>query len=330
MESPTDNHSLKQNRGYRTLVENFPNGVLVLFDSDLVYRIIGPETLPFSGRAAADMVDRSLFDLFPEETATLLEPELRATIAGDARSVDVEYGEHVHHIETEPVQIDGDPYGILVTQEVTDERETAEELQRQNERLDQFASMVSHDLRNPLSLAFGKIAMFRETGDESMIEDVEDALTRIDELTEDLLTLAKADHSSTESNPVSLADIALKAWGMIDTRSARLVTDEDTITGDASQLQALFENLFRNAVGHGGPDVTVRVGSLADGFYVEDTGKGFPSDEREQVLDHGFSTGYGGNGVGLTIVRHIAESNDWEISLAESNEGGARVEFHDT
>jgi signal transduction histidine kinase len=117
---------------------------------------------------------------------------------------------------------------------------------------------------------------------------------------------------------------------MIDSRSARLSIEDCTVTGDAGQLRALFENLFRNAIGHGGDDVTVRVGPVENGFYVEDTGKGIPLQDRDRVFEHGFTTGYGGSGVGLTIVRRIATAHGLDVSLSESEEGGARFEFRES
>lgn len=311
--------------GYRNLIDNFPNGVIVLFDADLYYRIVGPETLPFSGRKAADLVDKHLYELFPEETATELEPKLRSTIQGTAHSFDIEYDDRIHHIETKP--IDDDPYGVLVTQDVSDARQTAAELEQQNKRLDQFASMVSHDLRNPLSVAFGELEQYRETGDEACLDGIEEALGRAEDLIVDLTALARSSLPSNEHNSVSLQTVAWNAWNLIDTQSATLETKSGTIVGDKSQLQALFENLFRNAVGHGGDDVTVRVGPLDDGFYVEDTGEGIPPAKRDQIFEHGYTTGDGGSGVGLTIVRRIATEHDLEVAIAESAEGGARFEF---
>jgi signal transduction histidine kinase len=313
--------------GHRVLIENFPNGVLVLFDADLRYRIVGPDVLPFSGRNAAAMVGRSVSDLFPEGTADRLEPELRATIDGASRSFDVEYEAKIHHIETRPADVDGDSYGVLATQAVTEERHLSRELERQNERLDQFASMVSHDLQNPLSIATGRLDLYRETGDESHLSDVEDALSRMQELVGDLTALARENVPDAEHEPVELASVAADAWATIDSRSATLETDPCTVVGDAGHLQVLFENLFRNAVGHGGSDVTVRVGPQEEGFFVEDTGTGIPPARREQVFEHGFTTGYGGSGVGLTIVDRIARTHDLRVSLAESDEGGARFEF---
>jgi len=70
--------------------------------------------------------------------------------------------------------------------QVTTEQELREreaELEAQNERLEQFASMVSHDLRNPLSVASGNLELYRETGEESRLETIDTALTRIQETT---------------------------------------------------------------------------------------------------------------------------------------------------
>ncbi|WP_144904581.1 sensor histidine kinase [Halobellus captivus] len=313
--------------GHRALIEHFPNGVLVLFDPDLRYRIVGPAVLPFSKQESATMVGKDIFELFPPDTASRLEAALESTLEGAKQSFDIEFDDRIHHIETGPVDLDGDPYGVLVTQNVSEARESAQTLEQQNERLDQFASMVSHDLRNPLNIAKGRLELFRETNNPDHLEAVADSLERIDELTTDLTGLARSDKSAEEYEQVSLDAIAQSAWKMIDTREATLEAEACSIVGDRSQLQALFENLFRNAIGHGGAAVTVRVGPLEDGFFVEDTGKGIPSEKRETVFEHGFTTGYGGTGTGLTIVRRVATAHGFAVSLLDSSEGGARFEF---
>lgn len=190
--------------------------------------------------------------------------------------------------------------------------------------------MVSHDLRNPLSVASGNLELYRETGEESRLETIDTALTRIQELITDLTSLARYGIPDENHELVSVSEVARDAWELIDTRSATLSTEPCTVTGDASQITTLFENLFRNAVGHGGPDVTVRVGPLENGFYVEDTGDGIPPDERDTVFDHGYTTGYSGSGIGLTIVSRIAQAHSWDVTLTDSTEGGARFEFRAT
>ncbi|MDY7083447.1 MAG: ATP-binding protein, partial [Halobacteria archaeon] len=110
---------------------------------------------------------------------------------------------------------------------------------------------------------------------------------------------------------------------------------------DRGRLLHVFENLFRNSVEHGGNDVTIRVGDLPDiheetdeedddqryGFFIEDDGPGIPEEERDDVLEHGYTTSSSGTGFGLSIVRSIVEAHGWEIDVSESEEGGARFEI---
>jgi signal transduction histidine kinase len=185
-------------------VDNVPNGVLVLFDTDLRYRIVGPETLPAPELDPAEMVGQRVDALFPEDVVSLLEPELDATLDGDTRSFDVEYQSEIHHIETRPVDIDGDRYGVLLSQVVTDVRQTEQELLRANERLDQFASMVSHDVSNALTVAMGRLDLYRETHNTTYLDDLEEALERIDDLTSGLATLARS-RNPIEEKPLSIS-----------------------------------------------------------------------------------------------------------------------------
>ena len=78
------------------------------------------------------------------------------------------------------------------------------ELARQNERLDEFASVVSHDLRNPLNVAQGNLELARETGEAAYQERVAAALDRMDELIDDVLTLARNGRTVDEFRPVDL------------------------------------------------------------------------------------------------------------------------------
>jgi signal transduction histidine kinase len=124
---------------------------------------------------------------------------------------------------------------------------------------------------------------------------------------------------------VNLFALAETCWHNVVTTRATIERKTDrTIRADPSRLQQLLENVFRNAVEHGGDDVTVTVGELADGFYIEDDGRGIPADERADVFDVGYSTTDEGIGFGLSIVKRIAEGHGWTVSVTESDAGGAR------
>jgi PAS domain S-box-containing protein len=217
-------------------------------------------------------------------------------------------------------------------------RDREAELQRQNERLEEFASVVSHDLRNPLSVARGYLDLAHEACDAPEADDHFDRISRAHErmarLISDLLSLARQGQTVGDTESVPVADLAERSWGVVDAADATLdVGDPPAVEADPKRLSSLLENLFRNAVEHGGDAVTVRVGALEDettggptGFFVEDDGPGVPATDREKVFERGYTTGDGGTGFGLSIVGGIVDAHGWDVSLVESDDGGARFE----
>ncbi|WP_284013803.1 sensor histidine kinase [Halobaculum litoreum] len=132
----------------------------------------------------------------------------------------------------------------------------------------------------------------------------------------------------TDASPVSIADAAADAWTTVDAPSATLTVAADTVVeADPKRLRALLENLFRNAVEHAGESVAVTVDRVDEsGFAVADDGPGIPPDERDRVLEFGY-TGGTGTGLGLGIVSGIAEAHGWSVTVTDSADGGARFEF---
>ncbi|QLK24667.1 ATP-binding protein [Natrinema zhouii] len=218
------------------------------------------------------------------------------------------------------------------------------ELARQNEQLDAFAGVVSHDLRNPLNVAMGNLDLAREQGDDVYFSRSADALDRMDDLVTDLLTLARQGETVDEFDQVSLREVVEAAWSTAGSSAATLRIDGElgTVSCDRGRLRQLLENLLRNSVEHGstngrpkvddgvehaGSDVTVTVRRTNAGFAVDDDGPGIPTERRRAVFEAGHTTNQDGTGFGLNIVRSIAEAHGWEVSVGESPDGGARFEF---
>ena len=220
---------------------------------------------------------------------------------------------------------------VAINQNITERKENQLRLERQNERLDEFASVVSHDLRNPLNVATGRLEL--SPADDEHVRAAADAMERMGAIIDDVLTIARDGTSVEEIDPVDLEIVVEDAWRTVPAADARLETGRLPIAiADRDRLRRILENLFRNAIDHGlaeGTDetITVRVGRLDQGFYVEDTGQGIPQDVRDRVFESGYSRSDAGTGLGLAIVRQLAQAHGWSVSLADGRDGGARFEF---
>ncbi|WP_424016155.1 PAS domain S-box protein (plasmid) [Halorientalis pallida] len=229
-----------------------------------------------------------------------------------------------------PVLTDGDVTRLVgITRNVTDRVERERKLRRQKERLDEFASVISHDLRNPLNVAQARATLLDEQTESEHLNPLVQALDRMEAIVMDTLTLARQGETIDETETVSLTDLVGKCWGTVDTDAATLdIADEMTFQGDRDRLRHVFENLFRNAIEHGGTDVTVRVGRVdEDTIYVEDDGSGIPAARRQEIFEPGHSSTSGGTGFGLTIVKRIVEAHGWTVSVTDGPDGGARFEI---
>ena len=216
-----------------------------------------------------------------------------------------------------------------VFRDISERLRRQRELQRQNERLDEFASVVSHDLRNPLNIAQGRATLLEQECESEHIGPLQTALDRIDKIVEETLTLARNGQQVSKMEPVNMTDLLNSCWQMVENSTATLAFEDDsTIRADPDRLQRICENLFRNAIEHGGDDVTVRFGQADQRtFYIEDSGPGIPEDERDSVFEAGYSSTATGTGFGLAIVQRLAEAHGWDITLADNESGGARFEF---
>ncbi len=267
----------------------------------------------------------------------------------------------VHDVVVSPVSVDGEHRGeTLLLRDVTERRQRKERLERETEQLDEFVSTVSHDLRNPLTVARGYVETGREQRDFDQVAEAEAALDRMERMIEDTLALAREGRAIDERTLVPLDSAVRKAWQNSETDDATLETRVDgvSIYADPDRLDRLLGNLFRNAVEHGatggrtesgdavdhgstesqaksedatdhGPDgVTVTVGNTGDAVHVADDGPGVPPEERDRVFERGHTTSEDGTGLGLAIVESIAEAHGWTVSVDESHDGGAlmRVE----
>jgi PAS domain S-box-containing protein len=238
-----------------------------------------------------------------------------------------------NRVEIEPIRDDDGmvTHFIGFQRDVTDERLAVREASRHEERIERLTSDLTHDIKTPLSVAQGHLDLLAEDADvdAETIETIDGALDRSLELLAEFRTLVETGASVHDPEQVDLAAVARTAWDAAAGDSATLTVEDglDSIHADSQRLRRLLENLFRNAVDHAGPDVTVTIGPLTEGFFVADDGPGIPEPDRDQVFEPGYSTREDGHGSGLAIVEQIADAHGWEISVTEAAAGGARFEL---
>jgi PAS domain S-box-containing protein len=286
---------------------------------------VGENAFEYAHPEDAERVAEKFFSLVDDPDKEAVEAELRYERAD---------GGYVWIEAVGRDRTDTDLGGVIVnSRDITERKERERELERQNERLEEFASVVSHDLRNPLTVAKGRLELAQEECESEHLDEVDGALDRMSTLIDDILELAREGTEVGETEPLDLEGVAEECWHNVETDDANLVTEADadmTVEADRSRLKQLLENLIRNSVEHCGDGVTVEVGETddGDGFYVADDGPGIPEKEHEKVFESGYSTSEeGGAGFGLSIVREIAEAHGWEVDVTESEWGGARFEF---
>ncbi|WP_224336546.1 PAS domain S-box protein [Haloprofundus halobius] len=336
----------------RTVVQTIPDATYVL-DPEGYIRMVNDAHTERTGDTWDESVGTHISEYMSEEAiargrrviASLLDDDERASARFEFEIENAD-GERRHYEDNLSVLTDEDGSfdgSVGIVRDITERIERERALSRQNERLEEFASVVSHDLRNPLNVVDGYLELARETGDDEYFDAIERAVDRMDGLIDDLLSLARHGRVVDDPEPVEVCTAAERAWGYVATTGATLDTGEScTVEADEARLRELFENLFRNSIEHGSTDsqvpsddgdehgdetVTVRVGASSTGFYVADDGPGIPEAERDAVLEYGYSTNESGTGFGLAIVTEIAEAHGWEVVVAESDSGGARFDF---
>jgi signal transduction histidine kinase len=259
--------------------------------------------------------------------------ELQAVIEGDQDRYQHEYPCHSpdeqrwFRLDAVRFRQNAQPYLLVAHTDITARMLAELRSRARSEQLETVLEVLRHDLRNPLNIIDGYAELLgTELDDSDAVSAIREAAVRIAEITEATLTFSEAG-ALTAVEPVSVDELARTAWQSVDTMEATLTTeDARLVLGDRRLLLQLFQNLFRNAVEHGGSTCHVRVGGCSDGFFVEDDGPGIPASLREKVLQADYST-QGTGGLGLAIVQAVVRAHGGSLRITKPAGGGTRFEI---
>jgi len=314
---------------YELLVENSPDTIAQV-SADGRILSANPAMSELLGYSRADIVGKSLSEVFPDPIGEkrLAAGQEAVETETDVRTEDQYNGQYFHNIFVPVTARSSEVTFQMISRDITERKEREQAIERQNERLDRFAGVVSHDLRNPLGVAQSSVELLDEESEH--VDRLDRSLGRIEQMIDELLTLAREGETVDEPQLTSLETVASEAWAVIDAGEATLTADgiDRLLLADESRLQELLSNLFRNSIDHGSTadPIEITVGTLPDGFYVSDNGIGIPESERTEVFEAGYSNSPAGTGLGLSIVEEIARAHGWAVTVSDSDDGGTRIE----
>lgn len=232
------------------------------------------------------------------------------------------------------------------------EREVARrtaDLERKNKELDEFNYVASHDLQEPVRklISFSKL-LEQDAGDvlnERARRDlgfIVDAATRMRDLIQDLLALSRAGRTAMNVEPISLGDCVIQALDALELRVRETQAEIDCsalpeVSGDATLMTQLYQNLVGNAIKFVPPDRKPKIRLTADRcgdhweLAVSDNGIGIKPEHVERLFKpfqrlHGRSE-FAGTGIGLAICKKAVERHGGTIWVESEPGAGSQFKF---
>jgi PAS domain S-box-containing protein len=320
--------------------------------------------------AGASYLDRPLDQIVGRTDEDLYSPDLAARIRETDR--DVSDTGQIHLYETTDVIAGSkriflttkgpfrDGFGRLVgvfgiSRDITERKrledtleERAEDLERSNKELEQFAYVASHDLQEPLRIVAGYAELLARRYGGSLDQDADefigymvDGVRRMQRLINDLLHYSRVGTKGKEPVPTDLDRVLVEALGNLGAKleetDAEVTADRlPTVPADEGQLVQLFQNLIGNAVKfHGDQRPRVHVGAERRNgeweFSVADNGIGIDADYRDQIFEifqrlHARDE-FEGTGIGLAICRKIVDRHGGRIWVESTPGRGSTFRF---
>ncbi|MBZ6495221.1 PAS domain S-box protein [Natrinema longum] len=337
-------------RRYRTLVENFPDGAVGLYDEDLEYLVVGGEAFDDLGVSEEEVTGVTLDERYPDDLVAEIEPHFRAVFDGESNTFEYQVRGRDVWAHTVPVRNEDDEIvaGMVMVQDVTERREYERKLEESNERLERFAYAASHDLQEPLRMVTSYLTLLESRYGDAFDEDgreflafAVDGAERMREMIDGHLEYSRVETEGDPFEPTDLGDLvddvlADLQFRIEETDAEITVGELPRVEGDSSQLRQVFQNLLSNAItysGDGPPRVHVDAERRDQEWVlsVADEGIGIDPADQERVFTifnrlHSREE-YEGTGIGLALSERIVERHGGEIWVDADPGEGATFSF---
>ncbi|MCW6036776.1 PAS domain S-box protein [Spirulina subsalsa FACHB-351] len=358
----------KSEKLYRTLADNFPNGAVFLFDQDLRYIIATGAELAVIG-VTEPLAGKSVLEVEAPPYLKTLEPLYRDALQGQTTVTEMTLGRGIYQVYVLPVSNEGGEVfaGMVMMQNITASKqgeqtlrtraeelakttailaETMTSLEKRNQELDQFAYIVSHDLKAPLRAIANLSTWLEEDLAQQLTDETQHQMNllrsrvrRMEALIEGLLQYSRIDRLKSEH---SLVDVQHLLEEVIDSLAPppgiriEISAEMPTFQTERLPLLQVFSNLISNGIKHREQPVGIVQISVEDvgdyfQFTVSDDGCGIDPSYHDKIFIM-FQTLQArdtieNTGVGLAIVKKIIEDRGGTIHLDSQEGKGAKFSF---
>lgn len=343
---------------YRTLAQNFPDGVVILYDHDLRCVLIDGQGLEKFDLQGERSQSRPIQETLPPDFYEPILSFCRSALKGEHVVEEITFRGRVFINYFLPLyDADGAvKYGMLVTQDIT-ERKAAEAqrlslalAQQRADFLTEFLEKMSHDFKTPLSIINTNLALLQRLDSQQnraeRIQKIEAQTKRLNRYLEDILRVARLEYlpslNLSSVNLNDLLDTLLSQFqSRADEKQIRLVAELSSglpiIEADAEELAHALMNLIENAITYtpeGGSVVAQTM--LIEGaiqLSIRDTGIGISAEDLPHIYERFYRSeqarrfNQAGTGLGLAIVKRIIDMHGYQLMITSTPGQGTAVQI---
>ena len=336
---------------YRLLARNFPNGLVALYDHDLVYTAVGGKGLSDIGLSPDALIGKRLRDVFPTDVYKRDEPALLDALAGKTTVSEVEYAGRYYRVHTLPIRNEAGEVikGMVMSQDVTElelAKQRAVELALERQKIDLMRSFVrdaSHEFRTPLSSISTALYMIRRLDEDSKftkyLNRIEQETDQVVALVDDLLVMTRLDSGIELEQDIVDVDVLIRQ--LVEKYRSEMIDGDERfrfdcidppcqMKGDALYLSMAVDEIIDNARRYSkrGGKIAVSVDKIDNTLQIviKDEGIGIPQEALPRVFDRFFRVdeahSTAGFGLGLAIARKIIDYHGGQITIESEVDNG--------
>ena len=319
---------------FRSIAKNFPNGAIMVMDTDLRFVFVDGTELMRVGYRSDELIGLRMSDLFPAEAGDILEENLKEVLKGEFREFELAYKSFIYSMQAVPLSNEDGEINqlLLVSNNVTREKEAEEEVRKAlekerqlNELKTRFVSMASHEFRTPLSTILSSISLVqRYTKEEQQpkrdkhIDRIKSSVRNLTNILEDFLSITRLEEGRIEVRPelftlgTFIKEVIDDMQGLMKEGQHVEIEGDPTVKVELDKhlLRNILNNLLSNAIKYSGKDKAIEVTFTVENeelcLAVKDHGIGIPGAEQAHLFERFFRaanvTNIQGTGLGLNIM----------------------------